>query len=166
MKFTTTLQRIRDNSPCEDGYKKLVTHLGGCKSYGMDTPINLLTILDANGVEDTLWCLRATAEDSRRTAAKLAIEFAAEALPIFEARYPGDMRVREAIQGARDYMDGKITLTALKEAQASASFASFSAVNAAAYAAADDADAANAAAAAAAYAARERQAEIIRAILA
>ena len=61
----TTLRRIRAADPCgmqlEDGqrvgYLKLRHHLG--KGYGDDTPVDIATILDSNGLDDALWCLRA-----------------------------------------------------------------------------------------------------------
>ena len=61
----TTLRRIRAAGPCgmqlEDGrrvgYLKLRHHLG--KGYGDDTPVDIATILDSNGFDDALWCLRA-----------------------------------------------------------------------------------------------------------
>ena len=61
----TTLRKIRAASPCgmrlengqRFGYLKLRHHLG--KGYGDDTPINIATILDSNGLDDALWCLRA-----------------------------------------------------------------------------------------------------------
>ena len=61
----TTLRKIRANKPCgmrlEDGervgYLKLRQHLG--KGYGDDTPIDITTILDSNGLDDALWALRA-----------------------------------------------------------------------------------------------------------
>ena len=59
----TTLRKIRAADPCgmrlEDpksvGYLKLRHHLG----YGDDTPIDIATILDSNGLDYALWCLRA-----------------------------------------------------------------------------------------------------------
>ena len=61
----TTLRKIRAAGPCgmwlkngqRVGYLKLRHHLG--KGYGDDTPVSITTILDSNGVEDALWCLRA-----------------------------------------------------------------------------------------------------------
>ena len=64
--MTTTLRKIRAADPCgmrlEDaksvGYLKLKFHLG--KGYGDDdTPIDIATILDSNGLDYALWCLRA-----------------------------------------------------------------------------------------------------------
>jgi len=151
MKLTTTLQRIKDAHACADGYRTLAKHLGGCESYGMDTEINLLTVLESNGVQDMIWCFRCTVEDSKLTASQLAIEFAAECLPIFEQCYPNDFRPRGAIDAARWYMAGAVTLDELKKARSAAyTAAAYTAAAAAAAAAADAADAAAAAASAAA----------------
>ena len=183
MKLTTTLNRIREHSPCTDGWKKLNKYLGS--EYGEGTPINLLTILDSNGVQDMLWCLRATVEDSNPVSSQLAIAFAEEVLPIFESRYPADSRPRMAIQAAKDYAEGKISIEEVRAAANAAANAAFDAANAtanvakaafdaayaayaanAAYAAFDAAYAAAYAAAAAARGkARQRQADIIRGIL-
>ena len=53
----TTLNKIRSHSPCEDGWKKLLKHLG--KTAPDDEPLSLLTVLESNGWDDTLWCFRA-----------------------------------------------------------------------------------------------------------
>ena len=63
--MTTTLRKIRAAGPCgtqlEDGqrvgYLKLRHHLG--KGHGDNTPVDIATILDSNGLDDALWCLRA-----------------------------------------------------------------------------------------------------------
>jgi len=41
----TTLNQIRAKSPCADGWKKLLTHLG--KTQADDEAISILTILDS-----------------------------------------------------------------------------------------------------------------------
>jgi hypothetical protein len=53
----TTLERIRAHSPCADGWKKLLDHLG--KTKADDESLAMTTILDSNGAGDALWCLRA-----------------------------------------------------------------------------------------------------------
>lgn len=53
----TTLNKIRDHCPCRDGWAKLLRHLG--KTEADDEPLSLLTVLDSNGLDDALWCLRA-----------------------------------------------------------------------------------------------------------
>ena len=62
----TTLNAIRACGPCgirpsEDGtltgWLKLLRHLG--KTEADDEPLAITAILDSNGLEDALWCLRA-----------------------------------------------------------------------------------------------------------
>lgn len=52
-----TLNAIRAHSPCREGWTKLLAHLG--KTRADDTPLELTTILDSNGLDDAIWCLRA-----------------------------------------------------------------------------------------------------------
>jgi len=63
MSAITTLNRIREHGPCADGWRKLLAHLG--KSSADDEPLDLLTILDSNGLDDALWCLRTMPEHNR-----------------------------------------------------------------------------------------------------
>ncbi|WP_395138358.1 hypothetical protein [Schlegelella aquatica] len=53
----TTLNRIREHSPCADGWRKLLKYLG--KTGPDDAPLAYIVILDAVGLDDALWCLRA-----------------------------------------------------------------------------------------------------------
>lgn len=72
---TTTLTRIREASPCESGYKKLVKSLGGAKKYGEDTPITIRQIVESNGLDDALWCLCTMPEHNARWRL-LAVQYA------------------------------------------------------------------------------------------
>ena len=172
--FTTTFAELMKHGACTDGYKKLAKSLGGVKKYGDKTPINLLSILASNGVDDCLWSLRAVDHPDRdRISRYIACDCADAVLYIYERDYPNDNRPRLAIQAGRDFADGKITAAARDAAWAAAR----AAAGAAAWAAARDAagaaaraaawDAARAAArdaawAAAGAAARAAQSEIIR----
>jgi len=146
---TTTLSRIREAQPCREGWEKLLAHLG--KTKADDEPLQLLTVLDSNGLDDALWVLSYAMPDDR-----LARHFQAwcaeQVLPIFEAERPGDMRVRDQIAMLRN--DGALA-AARDAARAAALAAARDAALAAALAAAWDAawDAARAAASAAASAA-------------
>jgi hypothetical protein len=60
MQVSTTLKKLRKAGACEDRYKHLKKSLG--KGYGDDTPIDLLTILDTNGLEDVLWIPRSAVD--------------------------------------------------------------------------------------------------------
>lgn len=53
----TTLNKIRAHSPCAHGWQKLLRNLGKTKSD--DEPLSIATILESNGIDDALWCLRA-----------------------------------------------------------------------------------------------------------
>ena len=53
----TTLKKIRAHSPCASGWTRLLTFLGKTK---VDNEALLLsTVLQSNGLNDTLWCLQA-----------------------------------------------------------------------------------------------------------
>ena len=56
MKLYTTLNQIRSHSPCSDGWETLLKHLG--KTKPDDEPLSFATILESNGFDDALWCLR------------------------------------------------------------------------------------------------------------
>jgi len=53
----TTLNQIRAHGPCADGWRKLLANLG--KTRADDEPLPITTVLDSNGLDDALWCLRA-----------------------------------------------------------------------------------------------------------
>ena len=55
-------------------------------------------------------------EDQQELGFLLAAEFAARVLPVFEKEFPADDRPRKAIQAARDFANGKISLTELRDA--------------------------------------------------
>ena len=56
----TTLNKIREHEPCTGGWQKLLTHLG--KTKADDEPLAFTTILDSNGLDDALWCMRSAPE--------------------------------------------------------------------------------------------------------
>ena len=96
---TTTLNRIREKSPCQDGWTKLLAHIG--KTKADDEPLDLITVLDSNGLEDALWVLSYAMPDDR-----LARHFQAwaaeQVLHLFEENRPNDKRVREQIAMLRN----------------------------------------------------------------
>ena len=61
--ITTTLNRIREHSPCSDGWAKLLKHLG--KTKADDDPIPFAVIVESNGLDDALWCCRAEPQHSK-----------------------------------------------------------------------------------------------------
>ena len=54
--LTTTLNRIREHSPCESGWKKLLGFLGKTKADDEILPYSV--IIESNGLDDALWCMR------------------------------------------------------------------------------------------------------------
>ena len=53
----TTLEKIRAHDPCRHGWEKLLRYLG--KTAADNEPLAIATILESNGLDDALWCLRA-----------------------------------------------------------------------------------------------------------
>ena len=148
----TTLNKIKDHSPCEDGWKKLLNNLN--KTQADDEVLELRTILESNGLNDTIWAFRAV-EGKDKEIRLFAADCAEMVLPIYEKDYPDDKRPRLAIQAARDYANGLITLEQLTSASDAAAAAWGAARDAAAAARAAALAAAWGAAAAARGAARD-----------
>lgn len=150
----TTLREIRKHDPCIYGWNKLLAHLN--KTKADNKPLDLMTILESNGIKDAVWAL--ICFDYEDYCLFLA-DIAESVLPIFEKKYPDDNRPRKAIQAIRDYKLGKIDKTNLKSTAYVAADAADSAYTArdahvvvnAAHAAAYAACAAHACAAHAAY---------------
>ena len=96
---TTTLAAIRAKSPCADGYTKLLAAFG--KTAADNEPVDLLTVLNINGLDDALWVLSHAMPDDR-----LARHFQAwcveQVLHLFEIEHPDDMRVRRQMDMLRN----------------------------------------------------------------
>ena len=137
----TTLNKIRAHSPCKTGWEKLLKHLG--KTKADDEPLALLTILDSNGLDDALWCLRAV--NGRDKEISLYAVWCARQVQHLMI----DARSISAIYVAERYANGEATEEELAEAGAAAWAAAMAAM-----AAGDAAGAAGDAARAAGYAAR------------
>ena len=173
----TTLNAIREHKPCKDGWETLLEYLG--KTKPDDEPLSLITILESNGLDDTLWCFRAV-DGFEKEKLLLGVTYAREvehlmpdeskkALDVFE-RYANGLVTQEefdaaavAARGAAAAADAAwaarsdaaAAVAARGAAAAAAADAARSAAAWAAHAAAYDAaaDAADAAAYDAAYAA-------------
>ena len=162
IKMQTTLNAIKKHSPCESGWKKLLASLG--KTKADDAPLELTHILQSNGLDDALWCLRALPEQYHKQIRLYACDVAEHVLPIFEKLFPEDKRVRSCIEAARGFANGTVSEEQLYAARAAAGDSALAAAGDSAWdaawdsalAAAGDAagDAAEDAAWAAAWAAR------------
>jgi hypothetical protein len=99
MTITVTLAEIRAGHPCQDGWGKLLEHLG--KVAADDEPLPLLAVMDSNGLEDAFWVL-SNIPRLRLESRLFGAWCARQVLHIFEAGYPDDMRVRRAIEVAEN----------------------------------------------------------------
>ena len=97
-----TLQQIRDQSPCLEGWTKLLKSLG---NPPMDTVISLGDVAKSNGAADAWWCVRAL-DWSDMTLRRQVI---AALMPSVEraAKHTTDKRVHDCIGALKDWIDGK-----------------------------------------------------------
>ncbi len=146
----TTFRLAKEAGACTEKYKLVAESLGGVTKYGKNTPVPLTKIIEICGLEDALWTLRCTTENSDKLARIFACDCAWRVLPLYESKYPDDKRVRTCIETARKFALGEATKeeTAAARAAAWAAWAARDAARAAAWAARD-------AARAAAWAARD-----------
>ena len=113
--ITTTLNRIREHSPCEDGWANLLAGLG--KTSADDAALPFATILEINGLDDALWCCRAEPQYAKEW----------RLLMVAYARRVEDQvtvpRIKNAIDVAERYANGKSTDEELYAAWADAKVA-------------------------------------------
>lgn len=108
----TTLNRIKDHSPCDEGWAKLL--LGLNKTQPDDEPLALSKILGINGIKDAIWALRAV-DGCDREIRLFACDVAALTLPLWETAYPSNSSMRDFIAATRQRADGQ---AAEKESEA------------------------------------------------
>ena len=97
-----TLQQIRDQSPCSEGWTKLLKSLG---NPPMDTVISLGDVAKSNGAGDAWWCIRAmdcNNEQLRRDVVKALIPSVERA-----AKHTTYKRVHDCVAVLHDWLDGK-----------------------------------------------------------
>ena len=123
----TTLNKIREHNPCKDGWETLLKHLG--KTKPDDEPLPLLTILDSNGLDDTLWCFRAV-DGFEKEKLLLSVTYARDVEHLMPAES------KKAFDVFERYANGLATQEEFEDTRAAAA-----ATRAAAYAAARAADA-------------------------
>lgn len=125
MQVMVTLNQIRAARPCESGWKKLLASQG--KTTADDTPFPLSSVIDSNGVEDAIWCLRVEPV-SERIVRLFAVWCARQVQHLMQ-----DPRSIAALDAAESRARGEATQQELDAADAAYARA---AVRAAAYAAA------------------------------
>ena len=158
--ITTTLRQIRQHNPCRGGWRTLLSALG--KTEVDDEPLPLTTILQSNGLDDALWCLRTiTGYD------KEIIRFALACVQ--EVRHlMTDQRSLDALDAVERHLESPLSRQeldrVLEEARAAQVAARAARAAEAAWAAEAAAEAVWAAAEAAGAASRARQAQIFERI--
>lgn len=117
----TTLNEIRKHGPCGlkpngdgqlVGLCKLLHYLG--KTTTDDEPLSIRTILDSNGLDDALWCLRAVTGHDREIRL-LAVGFARQVQHLMP-----DPRSRAALDVAERFANGMATSAEMVAAGAAA----------------------------------------------
>lgn len=132
---TFTLASLKARKACESGYQTLVASLPS--GFPEDQPINLLSALNSNAIQDVFWALRAVEQDLSSILGPLSADIAEAVLPLFEKAYPDDDRPRKAIEAARSG-DSELAASRADAAYAAyAAAASRAAASASAYAASD-----------------------------
>ena len=111
----TTLASIRLHNPCKEGWTKLLAHLGKMKAD--DEPLSLLTVLESNGRDDALWCLRAV-EGHDKELRLYAVWCARQVQHLMK-----DPRSLAALDMSEKYARGEATLEELRVARAAAEVA-------------------------------------------
>jgi len=150
----TTLNKIREHSPCHEGWTKLLRTLN--KTKADDEPVSIVQILDSNGLDDALWCLRAV-EGRDREIRLFAVWCARQVEHLMT-----DERSKNALNVAERHANGEATDEELAAARAAARDAAGAAAWDAAWDAARDAAGAAARDAARAAAEKAQEAELRR----
>ena len=123
----TTLNKIRAHSPCSNGWTKLLRNLG--KTRADNAPLAITTILESNGIDDALWCLRAV-DGYQREMRLYAVDCARSVQHLIT-----DQRNIDAIDVAERHADGLATEEELVAAWGAAWGAALGAASAASSAA-------------------------------
>lgn len=113
--LSTTLNEIRKHGLHRDGWSKLLDHLG--KTTSDDEPLPMRTILESNGIDDFMWCLRALPGEYDNAVRLLNCDIAERALRFVRE---GEDRPRQAIETARRFARGEATEEELSAARTAA----------------------------------------------
>jgi len=108
--LVTSLKKIREHNPCAYGWEILLRFLGKTKADDEELPF--LTILESNGFDDALWCMRSAPEYekewrlfavwcARQCKHLMTDERSIAALDVAE-KYTSDDATEEELNSARD----------------------------------------------------------------
>ena len=129
MTIYTTLNKIRACKPCGldkdsiTGFRKLLNFLG--KNTSDDEPLKFSTILESNGINDALWCLKSVYATNEKEIRLLAADVAERVLPSWEdwaeINSPKHLKApRNCIEISRKYANGEASKEELRKARSEA----------------------------------------------
>lgn len=118
--ITITLNKIKAHDPCQDGWKTLLASKGKTKADNVEFP--LIDVLDSNGLDDALWCLRCLPEHNDKWRL-LAVSFARGVEHLMQ-----DKRSINALEVAERHARGKATDEELRDARHAAWHAAIAAI--------------------------------------
>ena len=121
--LVTTLNKIKEYNSREVGWETLLRYLG--KTKADNDPLAFLTILESNGFNDALWCMRSAPEYEKEW--RLFAVWCARQVQHLMT----DERSIAALDVAEKYTNGEATKDELNAASAAASVAASDAANAA-----------------------------------
>lgn len=140
MKKEFTKQEIIDKRGCYS-----LEQVGNLSFINNDI-ISIETIINSEiPLKDKRWFIFKNCELTIENKKELALKLAWCVLPIYENKYPNDLRVRDCLQAINDFNDKKITIDELREKRNAASAAYADAYATAVDAAVDAVDAVDAA---------------------
>jgi hypothetical protein len=126
IKLETTLKRLKEARACEDGLETLINSLP--EGFKETKSINLLHILESNGMNHFFWAWRATTKKELKTKRMILHDIVKLVEPIYLKRYPDSNLFKQVL---KSLSSGRLLSEAKKLAAANAA----NAANAAAYAA-------------------------------
>lgn len=127
MQQTFTHEFMQDNCGC---YSEEPGKLESCSFMSSD-PVTLVAILDSEiPLKDKYWfvCKKLATKEQNQ---QIAITVSEMVLPIWEAKHPDDKRPHEAIEAAKQYIAGHISIGLLIEKRQAAAYAAAYAADAA-----------------------------------
>ena len=127
----TTLNKIKEHNPCQDGWETLLKSLN--KTEADDDQLRFFHILESNGLEDAIWAMRSAPEYNKEW--RLFAVWCARQVQHLMT----DERSINAIDVAERYANGLASLEELEAAFAAAWDAAWAAARSAARDAAWDA---------------------------
>lgn len=102
------LNYIKTLNPCVSGWKNLIKHYPNYEGTVQD----FLTLEDIP-YADRVWLMQKVVP--LEILSQWAVECVEGVLYIFEAKYPGNFKVRDCIEATKDYLEGKCSREVLLE---------------------------------------------------